>query len=201
MNEYLQDMERYARQNDIPVILPDTRQYLCDLVATRQPATILEIGMAIGFSASCMMLACPKTQVVDLEASLPNIALARQNFEALGLTERVEIIEGDCMQTLPKLVEAGKRYDMIFLDGPKGKYVEMMPYLLSLLREGGIWVSDNVLFKGMVRGGKPILEHKYKHTVATLREFLDILENDKTLNTQVLDIGDGLSVVTKKERI
>lgn len=201
MDEYLQRMEAYARQNKIPVILPQTREYLCNLVAEKQPKTILEIGMAIGFSASCMMFACPQTKVIDIEASLPNIDLARQNFKALGLTERVQIIEGDCMKELPRLVEQKRRFDMIFLDGPKGKYPEMIPYILPLLSEGGTWVSDNVLFKGMVRGGRPITMPKYQHTVVALRKFLDILEKDKTLNTSVLDIGDGLCVVTKKENV
>ena len=194
-------MEEYARQNKIPVILPQTQEYLCKLVAERQPKTILEIGMAIGFSASCMMLACEKTKITDLEASLPNIALARQNFEALGLTDRVEIVVGDCMTTLPQLIQQNKQYDMIFLDGPKGKYPQMIPFILPLLGEGGIWVSDNVLFKGMVRDGKPITLPKYQHTVVALQEFLTTLEQDKTLNTKVLDIGDGLCVVTKKENI
>lgn len=193
-------MEAYARQNKIPVILPDTREYLCNLVEKKQPKTILEIGMAIGFSASCMMFAYPQAKVIDLEASLPNIELARTNFEALGLTDRVEIIVGDCMKELPKLVQQKKQFDMIFLDGPKGKYAEMIPLILPLLREGGVWVSDNVLFRGMVSGGKPIELHKYQHTVDALRQFLDILQHNNTLNTQILDIGDGLCVVTKKEK-
>ena len=200
MNEYLQKMEEFARQNKIPVVLPDTREYLCKLVAEKQPKTILEIGMAIGFSASCMMLAYKDAKITDLEASLPNIELARPNFEALGLSDRVEIIVGDCMNTLPQLVKQNKRYDMIFLDGPKGKYPQLIPLILPLLGEGGIWVSDNVLFKGMVRGNQPITLPKYEHTGVALRQFLDILEQDKTLDTKVLDIGDGLCVVTKKEK-
>ena len=89
MNDYLQQMETFARQNKIPVILPPTREFLCNLVASKKPNSILEIGMAIGFSASCMLLSYDKAKVVDLEASLPNIALAKQNFKALGLEEQV----------------------------------------------------------------------------------------------------------------
>ena len=200
MNKYLCDMETYARNNKIPVILPETREFLCSLVAKNKPKTILEIGMAIGFSASCMLFACPESKIVDLEASLPNIALAKKNFEALGLVDRVSIIEGDCLKTLPELVKQNKKFDMIFLDGPKGFYVDMIEPLKQVLADNGVWVTDNVLFRGMVRGGAPITEHRYLNTVEKLTEFLTILENDKTLNTQVLNIGDGLCVVTKKEK-
>lgn len=200
MNDYLQQMETFARQNKIPVILPPTREFLCNLVASKKPNSILEIGMAIGFSASCMLLSYDKAKVVDLEASLPNIALAKQNFKALGLEDRVEIIVGDCIKTLPNLVKTGQKFDMIFLDGPKGLYVDMIDMLLPMLNDNGVWVSDNVLFKGMVRGGKPITEHRYINTVQTMQKFLQILENHPKLNTKTLDIGDGLCVVTKKEK-
>ena len=200
MNEYLQQMETFARQNKIPVILPPTREYLCKLVAEKKPNSILEIGMAIGFSASCMLLSCDKAKIVDLEASLPNIELAKKNFKALGLEDRVDIIIGDCMKTLPSLLKSGQKFDMIFLDGPKGMYVDMIDMLLPLLNDDGVWVSDNVLFKGMVRGGKPITEHRYINTVNTMRKFLAILENHPHLNTKTLDIGDGLCIDTKKEK-
>ena len=199
MNQYLKKMEQFARENKIPVILPATQKFLCSLVADKKPNTILEIGMAIGFSASCMMLSHKDARVVDIEVSLPNIELAKQNFKALGLLDRVEIVEGDCMQELPRLVQEGKKFDLIFLDGPKGKYVEMIDMLLPLLAPNGVWVTDNVLFRGMVRGGAPITFPRYQHTVDTLRQFLQILESDPSLHTQVLDVGDGLAVVTKKE--
>lgn len=200
MNHYLEEMEAYARLNKIPVILPETREYLCSLVKKRKPKTILEIGMAIGFSASCMLLSCEQSKVIDVEASLPNIALARKNFEALGLTNRVQIIEGDCMQELPKLVAKGEKYDMIFLDGPKGQYHDMINLILPLLKDDGIWVSDNVLFRGMVRGSVPIDLPKHQRTVNVLRSFIQDLESNNSLNTNVLEIGDGLMVVTKKEK-
>ena len=69
MNHYLEEMEAYARLNKIPVILPKTREYLCSLVKQHKPKTILEIGMAIGFSASCMLLSCDESKVIDVEAS------------------------------------------------------------------------------------------------------------------------------------
>lgn len=137
-----------------------------------------------------------EARLTSLEASLPNIAEARENFEAQGLLDRVEIIDGDCMLTLPTL--SGRKFDMIFLDGPKGRYLEMLPMLLPLLADDGVWVSDNVLFRGMVRGGAEITEPRFERTAKVLNEFLEKIEQDERLNTRVLNIGDGISVVEFK---
>lgn len=196
MDEFLQNLEKFARLNKIPVILDDTRDYLVELCKTLQPKRILEIGMAIGYSASNLLKASPNANITCLEASLPNIEMARKNFANQGLTERVNIIEGDCMLELPKL--KGQKFDLIFLDGPKGKYLEMIDMILPLLDENGVWVSDNVLFRGMVRDNQPIPFPRFETTVHVLRDFLDTLEQNKDLDTQVLHIGDGLSVVKFK---
>lgn len=196
MDEFLQNLEKFARLNKIPVILDDTRDYLVELCKTLQPKRILEIGMAIGYSASNLLKASPNANITCLEASLPNIEMARKNFASQGLTERVNIIEGDCMLELPKL--KGQKFDLIFLDGPKGKYLEMIDMILPLLDEKGVWVSDNVLFRGMVRDNQPIPFPRFEATVHILRDFLDTLEQNKDLDTQVLHIGDGLSVVKFK---
>ena len=97
MDEFLQNLEKFARLNKIPVILDDTRDYLVELCKTLQPKRILEIGMAIGYSASNLLKASPNANITCLEASLPNIEMARENFARQGLIERVNIIEGDCM--------------------------------------------------------------------------------------------------------
>lgn len=197
MDEFLTNLEKFARANKIPVILPDAREYLCELCKRLQPQNILEIGMAIGFSGSNMLRSFEGAKLTCLEVSTPNIAMARQNFEAQGLKERVQIIEGDCMQTLPTLL--GKKYDLIFLDGPKGQYVQMIDMILPLLSDKGVWVSDNVLFRGMVRDGAPILEPRFEKTVKALDEFLNKLQANTSLDVDILHIGDGLSVAKFKE--
>ncbi len=196
MNEFLVGLEAYARENKIPVILPQARDYLCSLCEKLQPKRILEIGMAIGFSASNMLLTCPHAKITCMEVSAPNILEAQETFKALNLTDRVEIIEGDCINTLPSLL--GRKFDLIFLDGPKGMYVDMIDMILPLLEENGVWVSDNVLFRGMVRDGAEISEPRFARTAKLLDDFLKKLENDTRLDTKVLHIGDGLSVVKYK---
>ena len=191
---YLDEMEQYARANKIPVILPETRVYLENLCREIKPKRILEIGMAIGYSASCMLLNS-EANIIECEASTPNIELAKINFAILGLTDRVTIVEGDCMNTLPS-VEG--EFDLIFLDGPKGKYPEILPLILPKLSKTGVLVCDNVLFRGMVLDGEPLQYPRFERTVIALREFIQMLENNEELNTEILHIGDGLAVARYK---
>lgn len=196
MDEFLINLEKFARQNNIPVILDDTRDFLVELCKEINPKNILEIGMAIGYSGSNLLKASPNATLTCLEASTPNIKLARQNFKAQGLEGRVNIIEGDCLKTLPTLKE---QFDLIFLDGPKGKYVDMVDMIIPLMHKNSVWVSDNVLFRGMVLDGQEIPSERFKVTVGLLRQFIQKLQSNTNLDTQILHIGDGLSVVKFKK--
>lgn len=196
MQAILDEMENYAKENRICIILPETRKFLKELCAKYNPQNILEVGTAIGFSASYMLLNS-NAKITCCEASKPNIILAKQNFEKLNLTNRVEIIEGDCIKTLPSL--NGRKFDLIFLDGPKGFYPQILKLLLPLLSESGVFVADNVEFRKMVSLGVEITEPRFDKTVKALREFLKDLKENKGLDTQIFpSLGDGIAVAKFK---
>lgn len=198
IEETLKEMEAFAKEKNIPIALPDTREFLKNLCKEKMPKKILEVGTAIGYSASNMLLSC-SAEIVCCEASKPNIKIAKQNFEKLGLTKRVTIVEGDCLKTLPGL--AGQKFDLIFLDGPKGLYPQILPLLLPLLNEDGTLVADNIGFRGMVSKNSEITENRFIKTVHELKKFLDDLKNNKDLKTDIhFEIGDGISVSTWREK-
>ena len=197
MNNILNEMEEYAKQNKIPIILPETKKFLEELIKTKNPKKILEVGTAIGYSASVMLLSSNAT-ITCFEASRPNILLAKQNFEKLKLTNRVKIVEGDCLKTLPNFNE---KFDFIFLDGPKGFYPQILKLLLPLLNQDGCFVADNVGFRGMVSKDKQITEKRFEKTVVALKQFLDDLKNNNDLDTKIyFEIGDGLAVSTWRKK-
>ncbi len=197
MQQILDSIRRYARENNIPVILDDTRKFLEDLCAKLQPKRILEVGMAIGYSASCMLKSC-NANIVCFEASLPNIEIAKQNFEKLKLTNRVKIVVGDCLKTLPDYKD--EKFDLIFLDGPKAKYKEIFDLLLPHLNKNGVLVADNVLFRGMVLDNKEITENRFFNTVEHLKDFINYVKSKKEIQSEIKHIGDGLCVVQWNER-
>lgn len=188
MNE--QEYREFARINFVPIVRPKTSEILIEKIKEINPKNILEIGTAIGYSG-LLMLNNSSANLVTLEKDEKMFNLAIQNFEKEGVSDRVNMILGDCKDYIEK--EVGK-FDFIFLDGPKSHYVEYLPHLVKMLNKGGMIFCDNVLFQGLVKcENEP--PKKFRTIVNNLRKFLEIVENDKMLNSQVLDIEDGVCII------
>lgn len=191
----LEEMRLFARQSWIPVILDDSLEYIENLLSKRCVKNILEIGTAIGYSAICFSKFLTDDGKIDtIEIDKQRIMLARANIDMYKLNNKINIIEGDALVVLPKL---NKKYDFIFIDGPKSHYIEYLPMCLKMLNDDGVIIADNVNYKGMVKGEEKV-KHKQRTAVTRLREFIDKVKNDKGLNSELVDIGDGILVITKK---
>lgn len=187
------NMRANAYEEHIPVLFSQTERLLDVLVRLKQPKRILEIGTAIGFSGILMLKASPNAILNTVEKLSESAEEARKNFKRYGVYERVNIFEGDACEIIPMLTG---EYDFIFLDGPKGQYIEFYPYLKELLVKGGVLVADNVLYKGLVEN-IPDKHHKHITIARNLRLFLETVSNDKEMSSVVLKIGDGVSVSVK----
>ena len=187
-------MRENAYGEHIPVLFEQTERLLDVLVRTKNPKSILEIGTAIGFSGILMLKAAENAHLNTIEFDPETAETARNNFRRYGVWDRVNLFEGDAREIVPMLTG---EYDFIFMDGPKGQYIEFLPYLKKLLVRGGVMVCDNVLYKGYVEN---IPEKRHKHiTIArNLRHFLEAISDDEELSTVTLNIGDGVSVSVKK---
>lgn len=189
----LSDIERFARERYIPVMLDDTRKLLYDTVARCQPKRILEIGTAIGYSGIVMLSACNATlNTVELDEQ--TAAIAKANFTEFGVADRVNLFVGDARQIVGYLTG---EYDFIFLDGPKGQYITFLPYLTDLLATGGTLVCDNVLYKGLVEHVPDNPRHKHITVARNMRAFLDAITTSPRYKTVLHRIGDGVTVSVK----
>jgi len=190
----LREIEDYAKANKIPILLPESRSILEELILKYQPQNILEIGTAIGFSGCLMLLLSTNSKLTTIEKSDDAIIVAKRNFEKSNLIERVTILQGDATEIIKSL---NSQFDFIFLDGPKAQYLYQLPFLLNLLTKNGIILADNVLFRDMVKGDAP-LNRRYKKIVINLRKFIQEVESNAELNSKILSIGDGLMIISKK---
>ena len=86
-------------------------------------------------------------------------------------------------------------YDIVFIDAAKGKYPIFLEQALRMLENNGIIIADNVLYKGYVMSDYN--KHKQRTAVRGLREFLKKLEENKNLQTEILNIGDGIAISKK----
>ncbi|MEG1711312.1 MAG: O-methyltransferase [Clostridia bacterium] len=190
-------MRQNAYERHIPVLMEETERLLDVIIKIKQPKRILEIGTAIGFSGIVMLKASPMAHLNTIEESAASIEAAKTNFEKYNVNKRVTIFEGDAREIVPMLTGS---YDFIFMDGPKGQYLEFFPYLKSILESGGVLMCDNVLYKGLVQN---IPEKRHKHiTIArNLKAFLEAISNDNQLSTVTLQIGDGVSISVNKVAI
>ena len=191
--QQLEKILQFARQNYIPVMLDDTRQMLFDIVKQAQPKRILEIGTAIGYSGIIMLTASPNATLNTIEMDEQSVKIAKSNFTQAGLIDKVNFFVGDAREIVHQLTGS---YDFIFLDGPKGQYLDFLPYLLDVLQVGGTLVCDNVLFKGLVEN-QPENGHKKVTIARNLKQFLHQLHTNPTLQTTLHHTGDGVSVSIK----
>lgn len=195
--EHLQKLEKFARANNIPVLLDDSAKFLAEFVKKHQFKNILEIGTAVGYSGSIMLLSSEYANLTTIEKNEDSFNRAIDTFRQLDLSDRVCQILGDGFEEINKLKEQSKKYDLIFLDGPKGQYLFYYPVLLNMLEDGGCLLVDNVLFKGLVRSTEDV-GHKKRAMITKLRKFLNEIETREDLNTTIHEIGDGVAEIYKK---
>lgn len=188
----LNEIKSYAKAHKVPIILDESATILEDTIKAKNPKRILEIGTAIGYSGILMLSNCDaKLYTVEIDAE--SIAVAKRNFEKAGFLDRVTFWEGDAVDIIRYLTG---EFDFILLDGPKGHYVQFLPYLKNVLSVGGVIFADNVLFKGYTFMDKPL--HKHRTIILSLKTYLQQLETDEDFDAVLLYEGDGISIGTKK---
>ena len=194
--EFLNNLEKYAKETNVPVIRPSMQNLLKLLLAMNQPKRILEVGTAIGFSALLMSEYGPKNcHITTIEKYEKRIPLAKENFAKAGKTEQITLLEGDAAEILKELESP---YDFIFMDAAKGQYIHFMPDILRLLADGGLLVSDNVLQDGDIIESRFAVTRRNRTIHARMREYLYELMHHPQLVTSILPVGDGVTVSVKK---
>lgn len=190
----LKELEQYAGEHRVPIITPEVAHLLTVLGRLVNPSHILEIGTAIGYSSILLAgILAPGGRIDTIERQEEMLLKARDNIKKAGLENTISIIAGDAQEVLECL---DKQYDMIFMDAAKGQYPEFLPNCLRMLKRGGLLVSDNVLYKGMVADDKLVAKRK-RTIVNRMHTYLDSLCKNPELETSILSVGDGVAISYK----
>ena len=188
--ELLKDIEKYGRDNKIPILLDESLDFITAKLDQIKPHRVLEIGTAIGFSAINFSKYLDEGGRIDtIEIESLRVEQALENIKMVGVEDKIRVMEGDALDILPYLNE---KYDVIFIDASKGKYNEFFEHALRLVKVGGWIIADNVLYKGMVMSDYN--KHKQRTAVNKLRAFIDSVMSNERLESELFDIGDGLTV-------
>lgn len=199
--EYLKAVEKEALADEVPVIRRSMQTLLVFLLQVRKPKAILEIGTAIGFSGMLMSEAAGEAEIDTIEKVPVRLKEAKRNFKKYGKMDRIHLYEGDAADVLQELSDKGKKYDFIFMDAAKGQYLNFLPFVLELLPEGGMLVTDNVLQDGDVIQSRYAVTRRDRTIHGRMREYLYLLTHSENLDTVILPVGDGVTLsVLKKER-
>lgn len=189
--EELQKIKEKALEEHIPIIMDDTLKVVDEILTKIKPTKILEIGTAVGYSAMCFSEYLQEGGIIDtIESDEERIAEAKQNIVKVGVAEKINILEGDAVEILPTLTE---KYDMVFIDAAKGKYPFFLKEALRMLNEdNGVILADNILYKGYVMSDYN--KHKQRTAVRNLRQYIKDVTENENLETEILEVGDGLAV-------
>lgn len=192
---FLNELEQFAIKTNVPVIRPQMQSFLKLLLAMKQPKQILEVGTAIGFSALLMSEYGPcDCKITTIEKYEKRIPIAKENFKKAGKEDSITLLEGDAAEILKEL---SGPYDFIFMDAAKGQYIHFLPDILKLLPVGGILVSDNVLQDGDVMESRFAVTRRDRTIHSRMREYLYELKHNEQLCTDILPVGDGVTVSVK----
>ena len=188
--EELKKVKEKALENHIPILMDDTLEKIEEILQEEKPKRILEIGTAVGYSASMFAKSTDEDCIIDtIEIDEERAKEAEENIKKIGVAERINIMVGNAVDILPTLTNA---YDIVFIDAAKGKYPIFLENAIRLIKDGGIILADNILYTGYVMSDYNA--HKQRTAVRHLREYIkEITENDKC-ESEILEIGDGLAI-------
>jgi predicted O-methyltransferase YrrM len=130
---------------------------LLSLLAGISRATrVLEIGTLAGYSTIALARGVgPGGRVVTLEYQQAHADVARANLDRAGVGDRVEILVGAALDTLPRLAERGEAFDFFFIDADKENNVAYVQWAIDLATPGAVVVIDNIARMGRVLNPEP----------------------------------------------
>jgi predicted O-methyltransferase YrrM len=173
----------------------ETARFLATLTRALRPQRVLEVGTAIGFSTLHIAEQLPPGgRIVTLERDERRIDQARDFLRRAGVLDRVEIVEGDALQTLPG-VEGP--FDMLFLDATKGEYRRYLEIAEAKSTERAVLLVDNLLMEGEVALPEGEPTGWSASSLAAARELTAELVRSERWLGSVLPIGDGVGFATK----
>lgn len=192
---FFEELREYAEENHIYIVKPQVEKLLSVLMSAIKPQKILEVGTAIGYSSMLMLkYAGEGSSVTTIERDEEVLLRAKENIKRRGLTDRINTIFGDATEVLENL---SGEYDFVFVDAAKGQYRDHFEKSLKLVKQGGIILTDDVLYFGMTASDE-LATKKHITITRRLREYLSFLCSDERFETTILPIGDGVAITYVK---
>lgn len=193
IEEEIRKLKKYAIDNNVPIMVDESIDYLTDFIVKKQINSVLEIGTAIGYSAIMMALSNPNIKITSVERDKDRYLEAVKNVKTFNLEDRVTLIFNDAFN-----ISLNDKFDLIFFDAAKSQNIRFFEKFEHNLNESGFIITDNISFHGLVEDDTKIVSRNVRGLVRKIKNYIDFLKNNDRYAVSFLDIGDGLSIAEKK---
>jgi caffeoyl-CoA O-methyltransferase len=194
-SQVMQEMEAVAARDNVPIVHWETGRLLATLVRATGAQAVLEFGTAIGYSTLHMADALRDGgKIWTLERDESRIAQARDFFQRAGVAGRIEIVEGDALESMKQLEGP---FDFVFVDGSKDEYRRYLELAEPKLAAGATLVVDNLLMSGEVALPEGAETRWRPESLAAARAFNAELLAATDWIGSVLPVGDGVGLAVR----
>ena len=188
----INEIEEYAKNNNVPIMMKDGINYLCDYIKKNNVKSILEIGSAIGYSSIMMASVDKDIKVTTIEKDANRYNIAVDNIKKFNLNSRITILNEDALEST-----ITGYYDLIFIDASKGNNINFFNKYKDNLAQNGVIITDNLSFHGLVEDETLIKTKNQKGIVKKIKQYIDFLSNNKDFITTYVPVGDKISISKK----
>ncbi len=189
-DQLLQLMRLYAKQYAVPVLFDETSRFICSYIKEHDVKSVLEIGTAIGFSAIQFASVKEDVHVTSIEIDVTRHCIAQKNVFMACLDDRITLLHDNALTC-----DLGQqKFDLIFIDAAKSQYLNFFEKYKQNLNEGGVIVSDNLFFHGMVADLSLTHNYSTKKLVKKIRKYVLFLKSNTEFDTEFFNCGDGISL-------
>ena len=196
VTDALKELEEFARRENIPIIPHETVAFFRLFLQTMQPKSILEIGTAIGFSALLMAEQVPDARMTTIDRNEEMIGFAKENFARFDQRNQITLLEGDAVDLLEHIEQ---RFDLIFMDSAKSKYIVFLPEVLKRLEVGGVVILDDIFQGGDVARDIMEVRRGQRTIYRGLQRLFDATLDHPGLTASLIPLGDGILMIRKNE--
>ncbi|MDO5374629.1 MAG: O-methyltransferase [Staphylococcus rostri] len=194
----LDQLRAFAEAHQVPIVDQLSLDMIKQIIRIHQPTEILELGTAIGYSSMHFASVSPDINVTTIERNEEMIAYAKKHFEQFRYTDQIRLIEADAAQAFSKVND--RTYDMIFIDAAKAQSKKFFELYSPLLKDGGVIITDNVLYHGFVANIDIVRSRNVKQMVKKVQKFNQWLSEQSDYKTNFINMDDGLAISIKEHK-
>ncbi len=191
--DQLLNIKAYASREAVPIMQDEGCDFICDYIKEHNCKSILEIGTAIGYSSIRFAGLADDIHVTTIELDIDRYLKAVENFKASGFADRITAINEDAL-----LCQLQGKFDLIFIDAAKAQYIKFFEKYKENLAEGGVIISDNLSFHGMVDDLSLTHNYSTKKLVKKIQKYAEFLRTNEEFQTTFYEIGDRIAVSRKQ---